>query len=146
MRILLPVGLSQARAPYCLLAAEAILGPKRWLGSGVGLAPQLYSPPPCCCLSVSAVVSATWEKCLRNGVRFGLEIRSTSRVLCRLIMAAWQWVVSKLLWSFSAGKSVETAPRGWIYTKAFIIAVLYTIHAGEIKVWLQTVLAELKKT
>lgn len=37
--------MSKARAPYCLPAAEPILGPKWWLGDGVGLTPQLHCPP-----------------------------------------------------------------------------------------------------
>ena len=38
--------MSEARAPYCLPAAEPILVPKQWLGGGIGLALQLYCPPP----------------------------------------------------------------------------------------------------
>lgn len=32
--------MSEARAPYCLPVAEPILGPKWWLGGGVGLPPS----------------------------------------------------------------------------------------------------------
>lgn len=75
---------------------------------------------------------------------FGLETRSN--VVSWLIVAAWWWVVSAVLWSFCAGRDVETPPQGWIYAKGFIIAGLYTIYTGEMKAWFEKVLPDLKRT
>lgn len=78
-------------------------------------------------------------------MRFGLETRSRSHVVSWLVVAAWLWVVSVVPWSICAGRGVETAPQGWIYTLGFIIAGLYTIHAGEMIAWFEKVLADLKR-
>lgn len=106
--------MSKAGAPYCLFVAEPILEPKWQPKGGFGLCSQLCCPPP-----VDAFQWGLWVF-LQDGrglykisVMFGLEIRSVSHVLCWLIVAAWWWVVTALLWNFSAGRAVETTPSGF---------------------------------
>lgn len=123
------------------------LGQKWCFGDGAGLATLLRCLPP-----VLAFLWVLWFLQHKKGIwgivymRFGLDTRSRSHVVSRLVVAAWCWVVSAVLWSFCAGRGVETAPQGWICTKGFITAGFCTIHAGEIKAWFERVLDDLKWT
>lgn len=88
--------MSACGTSYWLPEAEPILGPKMCLGSEVGLSSQLHSPPSGFAFQWM-LCFAIWERCMRNSVRFGLEIICMSHVMCWLIVPVWREVVSVLL-------------------------------------------------
>lgn len=133
---LLPSGtMSEARVPYCLPVKPSWTKMMVWRW---GWTPLLHS------LSPLLPFHEFRGFCNVGNVYEGLcevwtEIRSRSHVVSWLLVAAWWWVVSAVLWSFSAGRGVKTTPQGWIYIKDFITAGLYTIHADEMKAWFEKV-------
>lgn len=130
MRVCCQVGL-WVKLEYPAVYQWNRLEQKWWFGDGVGLSPAALSAS-CCCLSVSSMVFATWERYLRDCVYEVWTGNQKQEPGGELVVASWWWTVSTVLWSFFAGTGVETAPQGWIHIKGFITPGLYTIYPGEI--------------
>lgn len=99
MRVLLPVGLWTRQEHPTAYLQQPSFGRNLWLGVGVGLASQLHCP--------ASLVAFHWMLCFlqheKNAWGLGWNSEGLSPVLCQLITAAWQWVVSELLSWISAG-------------------------------------------